>query len=290
MKRSDIPVLDDFRAFDAVARHGSVRAAADELHLTHSAVSRRVSKLAASLEAELIEPAGRGIQLTRSGERLAEATAEALGILGSAIKSIRAPDAPASLLLSCERSVAMRWLIPRLSDFQDQHPDLPLNLSVEGGNLNFEREEVSLAIRRLDFPLQPNWEVTRLCAEETGPVLAPALSARYSSGDFIGLATKTRPDAWQEWLANHPDSPRPREIRSYDHHFLMVEAAASGLGVALSPKILSVDDIERGRLIAPCGFSPDSTWYGLIDRGGNGPDHDQKQKLAAWLINEFKSI
>lgn len=184
----------------------------------------------------------------------------------------------------------MRWLIPRLSGFQDQFPDLPLNLSVGRGDTDLEREEVSLAIRRLDFPLQPNWGVTRLCAEETGPVLAPSVSAAYEPGDFVGLAARTRPDAWSDRLAHHPDHPKPREMRLYDHHFLMVEAAASGLGVATAPEILSVDDVARGRLIAPCGFTEDGTWYGLIDSQRTAAEASSKQNLVSWLTQEFASV
>jgi len=158
----------------------------------------------------------------------------------------------------------MRWLIPRLSDFQDRHPDLPINLSVGGGPFDFERDGVTLAIRRLDFPVDPQWRITTLFPETNGPVMKPDMLKGYRAGAFVGLGSKTRPKAWEQWLGTNASAPRPSEIRFFDHHFLMVEAAAGGLGVAMSPKVLAIDDIRKERLAAPQGFIPDGTSYGLI--------------------------
>ncbi|MBZ9811050.1 hypothetical protein LB532_24495 [Mesorhizobium sp. ESP-6-2] len=97
-----------------------------------------------------------------------------------------------------------------------------------------------------------------------GPVMSPQLMPAFASGEYVALGSKTRPDAWSHWLSIHSSAPRPREIRFYDHHFLIIEAAAAGLGVALSPMVLATDDIERERLIAPAGFDPDGSHYGLI--------------------------
>lgn len=89
-------------------------------------------------------------------------------------------------------------------------------------------------------------------------------------------------------MAFHPPSVRrPREIRFYDHHFLIVEAATAALGVALSPWVLATDDIDRGRLVAPAGFDPDESHYGLIWMGEtelSGKAHD----LALWLQAQCK--
>lgn len=264
MKRSDIPSLDDLRAFEVVARLGSVRAAAAELNLTHGAVSRRVSKLSEHLDIRLLEVDGRGLRLTEEGSRLAEATTDALSLVSAALEDIRKVDLSPPIVVSCERSVAMRWLIPRLSEFQDRHPEIDFHLSVGGGGFDFARDRITLAIRRLDFAIDANWQVERLIEEEVGPVMHPAMTDRFAAGDYVALAAKTRPDGWQKWSTAHPDAPKPRSTRFLDHHFLMVEAAASGLGVAMCPKIIAIDDIRKGRLTAPFGFHPDGSHYGVI--------------------------
>ena len=261
MKRSEIPSLDDLRAFETVARLGSVRAAGNELALTHGAVSRRVAKLTADLGFRLIEPDGRGIRLTAEGERLAGVASRAFGDIADVLREIRAGSARAPIILSCERSLAMRWLIPRLSAFQDKYPDIDVQLSTGGGALDFARDRVTLAIRRLDFPVDPEWTVIRLMAEQVGPVMVSSMRERFETGAYVALGSKTRPLAWQMWLDLRPDAPRPRATQLLDHHFLMVESALGGLGVALAPKAIAAAD---ARLEAPLGFDTDGTDYGLI--------------------------
>ncbi|WP_417453667.1 LysR family transcriptional regulator [Kiloniella sp.] len=264
MKRSEIPSLDDIRAFEAVARLGSVKAASEELALTHGAVSRRITKLSQEIGISLSEPDGRGIRITRDGEILSKAARNALDELSEAVATIKQDTSNSPIVLSCERSVAMRWLIPRLSHFQDRHPDVELHLSVGGGTLDFKRDSITLAIRRLDFPISPDWKVEVLMQEKIGPVMQPGMRVHFDNHNYIGLSSKTRPDAWKEWYSQQKSTPKPREIRPLDHHFLMIEAAANGLGVALCPYVLAIDDLEKGRLVAPLGFREDGSEYGLI--------------------------
>lgn len=280
MKRSEIPSLDDLRAFETVARLGSVRAAANELALTHGAVSRRVAKLTADLGFRLIEPFGRGVRLTPEGERLATSASSAFGEISDALREIRTGSVVPPIVLSCERSLAMRWLIPRLSAFQDKYPDIEVHLSTGGGPLDFVRDRVTLAIRRLDFPVDPEWTIIRLMAEQVGPVMVPSMRERFETGDYVALGSKTRPLAWQLWLDLRPDAPRPRATRLLDHHFLMMEAALGGLGVALAPKAIAAND---ARLAAPLGFDIDGTDYGLIYPTRTTMFDDVKA-LIDWLI------
>ncbi|MFT8763713.1 MAG: LysR substrate-binding domain-containing protein [Gluconobacter potus] len=285
MKRSDMPSLDDLRAFAAVVRLGSVRAAATELALTHGAVSRRVSKLADDLKLQLLEPDGRGVRPTRDGSRLAEAATDALKGIAAALTEIRSSSDAQPIGRPSERALAMRCLIPRLSDFQDRHPGIDVHLSTGGGALDFARDRITLAIRRLDFPLAPDWAVTTLAQEAVGPVMRPDLAQRFADGGYLALGSLTRPEAWKNWLVSRPDMPTPRDVRLYDHHFMMLEAAANGLGVALSPRIIAMDDIATGRLLAPAGFDTDGTSYGLIRPGGLEMT-DNVRALEKWVVKQ----
>lgn len=280
MKRSEIPSLDDLRAFETVARLGSVRAAANELALTHGAVSRRVAKLSSNLGFHLLEPHGRGVRLTPNGEKLSAVAVRAFSYIADVLREIRATSMRVPIILSCERSLAMRWLIPRLSGFQDRYPDIEVHLSTGGGPLDFVRDRVTLAIRRLDFPVDPEWTITRLMAERVGPVMLPHMRPRFVAGDYVALGSRTRPLAWQLWLVAHPDAPRPRATRLLDHHFLMVEAALGGLGVALAPRAIAADD---ARLEAPLGFDVDGSDYGLIHPRSEIIS-DDVAALIDWLI------
>ncbi len=290
MDRSEIPSLDDLRAFEATARLGSVRLAADSLALTHGAVSRRINKLADDIGVQLFERNGRGLRLTPAGETLNLTLSRFFGELTTTVQSLRATSIEkTALVLSCEPSVAVRWLIPRLAEFQLAHPNIALHLSVGGGLVNFRKNHVHLAIRRLDFTVPTAWNVRHLFPERVGPVMKRELISSFEQGDFLALGSKTRPDAWAQWLKSHPSASRPTEIRYYDHHSLIVEAAAAGLGVALSPLVLAVDDVERGALLAPLGFDPDGSQYGLLWTGPSelrGAELD----LAEWLTTQFGQL
>lgn len=265
MKRGEFPSLDDLRAFETTARLGSVRLAADSLALTHGAVSRRITKLSDDIGFRLFEKSGRGLRLTSAGEVLNLTLNRFFGELATTVESLRASNAQQNtLVLSCEPSLAMRWLIPRLGNFQEEHSNVALHLSVGGGPFDFRRDRIDLAIRRLDFPIPKSWYVQRLFAERVGPVMSPHLATAFEDGNYIALGSKTRPEAWSQWLAAHPSIRQPHEIRYYDHHSLIVAAACAGLGVALSPLVLATDDLQSERLIAPVGFDTDGSHYGLI--------------------------
>jgi len=288
MNRSEIPSLDNLRAFRTTARLGSVRLAAEDLALTHGAVSRRITRLSEDLGFRLFEKSGRGLRLTAAGETLNQTLDRCFSELETTIDSLRATHSRQNtLVLSCEPSVAMRWLISRLANFQGAHPDIALHLSVGGGAVEFRRDRIDLAIRRLDFALPETWHVQRLFAEKMGPIMRPELGPAFAAGNYIALGSKTRPDAWSRWLSAHPLAHRPTETRYYDHHFLIVEAASAGLGVALSPLVLASDDLENGRLIAPAGFDPDGSHYGLI-WAGNGELGDNAHAFAEWLHEESR--
>eukprot|EP00903_Cladosiphon_okamuranus_P001923 g1921.t1 len=290
MKRSALPYLDDLRAFETTARTGSIRAAADELALTHAAVSRRVSRLSEAVGAPLLERDGRGVRLTPEGEALRDACRRSFDDLTRTIDTIRETHQSdkGAVLLSCERSVAMRWLIPRLAEFEAKHPDVAVHLSVGGGALEARRNASSvLGLRRLDFPLDPAWTVRPLFPERVGPVMTGAMHAQFTNGDYVALVAGTRPEAWDTWLAAHPGAPRPKDRRELDHHFLVAEAASSGLGVGLLPEVVALDDIERDRLVAPYGFSTDGSRYGLIHRGALSA---QTEEVVRWLEEVSREI
>lgn len=287
MKRSDIPYLDDLRAFETTARCGTVRAAADELSLTHAAISRRINRLADMIGTPLFEREGRGLRLTTAGDQLADVCRRSFDDLSRAIATIREAQVTesAAILLSCERSVAMRWLIPRLSQFQDAHPEIAVHLSVGGGPVDSKQQWATLALRRLDFAIGDGWSVVPLFDESIGPVMSPDMRSDFDQSDYIALGSNTRPEAWDDWLRQHPDAPRPRERRMFDHHFLMVEAASSGLGVGLVPHIVALDDINRGRLVAPFGFDPDGSRYGVLH-----PSQSPLGESAALLLNWLRDM
>lgn len=282
MKLKSIPSLDDLRALDALARCGSIKGAGEELSLTHGAISRRITRLGEVIGKPITEARGRGVQLTQAGKIMAEATSEALARIEAGIEKTQDEQSTPALVVSCERSLAARWLIPRLNTFQEAYPDDPIHLSVGGGSLNFHREGVDVALRRIDFPIKPSWSVTHLFDEEMGPVIASGTAPELNSGNYIALGSRTREEGWSQWLKSHPEIPKPAEIRFLDHHFLVAEAAIAGLGVGLVPRMIALDAVENKQLSAPYGFDPDGSTYGLITPR-NRHQHPSLQLFQDWL-------
>ena len=118
------------------------------------AVSRRITKLSQDLGFTLFEKSGRGLRLTQAGETLNLTLGRFFAELAETVEKLRRTSTPQdAVVLSCEPSVAMRWLIPRLAQFQAAFPHFALHLSVGGGPIDFRRDRIDLAIRRLDFAI-----------------------------------------------------------------------------------------------------------------------------------------
>jgi DNA-binding transcriptional LysR family regulator len=289
MKNAPLPSLNALRVFEAAARSASFTRAAKELFVTHGAVSRQVAQLEDALGVALFERRNRRVFLTPAGEELSRVATDALGQISQAVERLRQPPERRPFVVSCERSLAMRWLIPRLRTFQDQYPDIYVHLSTGGGPMDFEGEFLGIAIRRADFPLDPGWDIAEILTEQIGPVCTPALAQTIETRDFVALHTRTRPDAWPRWRELSGQNLHPSEDRTLDHFFLSVQAAASGLGVAIGPFAIVADDLADGRLVAPFGFLPDGSSYVAISQSPFAED-SRKEILISWLRQEATAL
>ncbi|MGE8318775.1 MAG: LysR substrate-binding domain-containing protein [Comamonas sp.] len=288
-----LPPLNALRAFEAAARHGSLVRAAAELHVTHGAVSRQVRQLEAHLGLALFERRNRAIFLTRQGSELLVACSEALARLAEAVARLRAPEADAPLVLSCEPTIAMRWLIPRLPAFHARFAGRQLHLLAAGGPVDFARDRIDVALRRNDFAWAADCHVERVGPELMGPVCQPALAAqlrppqRGKAADAPrALHARTRPLAWKQWLAAHPAALRLGPPQHFEHFYLCLQAAGAGLGVALGSAYMVEDDCRDGRLAAPFGFAGDGSEYVLLSPTPIAADA-RRTALLDWLRDEM---
>jgi DNA-binding transcriptional LysR family regulator len=281
-KRSQLP-LTALRAFEAFARLGKMSLAADELCVTHGAVSRQVRSLEQTVGVKLTQGPRNGLKLTDAGERMARSLGRTFDELEKVFVDVRAAG-DRELHISCVGTLAMKWLIPRLPGFHNQRPELSIRVTEAYGPVDFAREPFDAAIRLTDRA--DGGAATPFLDNFHGPVMAPALV-----GGGVDLAClprlHTRPhrQAWDEWSRGLQVAlPEPPENREYDHLFYMLEAAVAGLGVGLSPWIYVANDIAAGRLVAPFGFTPTPAKFHLVI-----PDAPPKRGLAAfraWLIEE----
>lgn len=286
MPRS-LPSLNALRAFEAAARLGSMTAAADELHVTHGAVSRQVKQLERGLGQPLFHRAGTGLVLSDSGKRLLPVLTSAFDLMASGVA--QASRRPGShLTVSCLGTFTMRWLIPRLFAFRAAHPEIEIQLSANDGPVDFGRDGIDFAIRVERPPWPENMIVRPFIEEAVGPVLSASLQAELELRNPEDLAratllhTETRPRAWADWFSvTGCAEVAPAADQTFEHFYFMLQAAASGLGVAIGPKPVVEDDIAAGRLVAPFGFVKSGLSYVAMRPP---TDDDRAALFEEWLV------
>jgi LysR family glycine cleavage system transcriptional activator len=296
MHSGRLPPLGALRCFEAAARYESFTRAAEELHLTHGAVSRAVRSLEDDLGTALFERRSRRVFLTAAGGRLRDATAGAFAAISAVAMELRRHASVPPLVLSCEPTLLMRWLIPRLPTFHAAYPDIALHIAAGGGPVPFVRDGIDVAIRRNDFPFPAEAATALVMTEQIGPVCSPAVAKRLPAGSPIPdasallenlplLHTKTRPDAWARWaqLAD-VTLPSGRE-QIFEHFYFSLQAASAGLGIAIGPWALVRQEVEAGTLVAPLGFLKDGSAYHLLSRLPFGSDR-RIEALLAWLRDQ----
>ena len=301
MNHDRLPPLKSLQVFEAVARTGSVVRAADALHVTQGAVSKQLRLLEVELGVPLFERRNRGVHLTAAGAQLQQACAQALQLLAQGVQSVRRAAEAAPLVLSCEPTLAMHWLIPRLALLQAAHPQIRVHLVAAGGAVDFVRDRVDLAIRRSDIALAPDWQVHALAPEYMGPVATPAVwahlpakpakPARCAEAQVTALHSHSRPSAWPDWLAQQGRAGRSAlsalPAMWLEHFYLCLQAALSGLGVAVASVYMADAAVQAGSLQAPHGWSADGSQYLLIQAGQR---HSADAGIVAdWLRAQMRA-
>jgi LysR family glycine cleavage system transcriptional activator len=254
-----LPSLNGLRAFEAAARHMSFTRAADELHVTQTAISHQIRRLEEQLGKRLFVRGSRTLHLTRDAMDYLPAIRTAFDDLRRATVRLQRRDREGLLTVSTTASLAAKWLVTRVASFQDTHPEIEVRITTSSHLVDFQREEVDMAVRygRGNWPdLRTQW----LMAEDIFPVCSPALMkgpkplrrpedlAHHSL-----LHTTIGREDWQLWLtaAELPVSLALRRGLSFDQGFMALQAAMDGLGVALSSKSFVEADIASGRLVIP---------------------------------------
>lgn len=287
-----LPPLNTLRVFHAAARNQAFGKAAETLHVTHGAVSRQIRLLEDALGVALFERRNRAVFLTDAGRQLFEVTSALFEQLATGLAKLRQPAADAPLVLSCEPTIAMMWLIPRLPDFQRAHPGVQVHLYAAGGPVDFAAQGVDVALRRNDFDWDAALHAERVCEEWTGPVCRPGLlgaaGADPAAADWGGasaLSSATRPQAWRHWARAAGVKPPRRAGPAYEHFYLSLQAAAAGLGVAIGSALMACDALRDRRLQAPCGFARDGSAYVLLSPRPC-PEDPRAAAFLEWLRRE----
>jgi len=292
-----LPSLELIRGFEAAARLSSFTRAAEELFITQSAVSRQVQALEEHLGTALFERRHRNIRLTHAGELLYRAANQALLILGDTATRIRQEGTQRSVTVSCTFGFASLWLVPRLMDFRELHPDVDVRIAANNKIIDLERERMEIAVRYGTADLVPTG-TPRLFGEEVFPVCSPALLerrgkrltvpsdlARHVLLHHEGAERHWPTGSWGAWLeAVQLSQLRPAGSLRFDQYDQLIQAAIEGQGVALGIGALVKRHLRQGRLVAPFEQKSSSPrgYYLVVARHAAG--RSEVASFRTWLM------
>ncbi len=292
----NLPPIGAVRMFEAAARSLSFKAAAEELHVTPSAISHGVRSLEEWLSTQLFEREPRGLKLTEAGAGFLQPVQEAFEGLAAAGAKLPGKKAAGALSVSVPPTFGSRWLIPRLARFSERYPDIRVTIDTEHRQLDLAVAGVDLAIRMAPaHGTGGTW--LRLVRETFIPVCSPALRETYKGlaaeeivrkAPLIHVTTVTEDWAW--WFRQTMGiDETPNRAFAFDTIRMAVDGALQGLGVVLGRRPLIDDDLTAGRLV-DIGASPQNgdTCYWLV-----GEEITFKRADALvfrrWLIDELRT-
>jgi LysR family glycine cleavage system transcriptional activator len=290
------------RAFEAVARRLSFRAAAEELFLTQSAISRQIQSLEEELGAPLFTRGTRHVALTGDGQTLLAAVTPALQRLDAGVRQIRSSRGRRGVNVGTFASFASLWLIPRIEAWQRAQPELDIRIDTSDRMHDLDDPEVQILVRYTDAASAPPGSI-RLFGETITPVVSPHLAEQAARGAApplgvpADLARHTlleeddhRPSAqylsWRGWLASQGvPKLEPKRWIYLNFTYQQVQAALAGQGVALGRIALIGESLSRGELIEPFGAagrmrSPFAYWLIIAPARRDQPE---VQRLAEWV-------
>ncbi|WP_375312430.1 transcriptional regulator GcvA [Bradyrhizobium sp. A5] len=288
-----LPSLNGLRAFEAAARHLSFTLAASELNVTQTAISHQIRRLEEELGIRLFIRQNRALALTPEARDYLPGVRAAFNDLRLATDRLLRKDDDKVLTVSTLASLAAKWLLPRLTDFQEQHPGIDVRITTSTSLVDFQRDNVDAAIRygRGQWPgLRADW----LMADELFPVCSPSLlrgdKPLRKPEDLRGYpllhTSNANSDDWRLWLtaAGLPVDIARQPGITFDMIFMTIQAAIDGIGVAMGRTSYVQDDIAKGRLVVPfkIALPADAGFYLVAPEGRR-----EAPKLTAfrtWMI------
>ncbi|SCB11066.1 LysR substrate-binding domain-containing protein [Rhizobium lusitanum] len=286
-----LPPLNALRAFDAVARRGSILKAADELGVVRGAVRQQLNVLEAHFGVSLFDRENGRLVLTAKGRAFADSIGVAFGILARASAELSAGNRR-SIRLGVPSAFAVWWLMPRGADLQVALQDIDIDIvPMAAVEPLARRPDLEAVIMGGEY--RPTRDITavRFMEDEFGPVAIAEVAARLglaagvpALAGAVALGSRSAPSLWNDWFAESGHAPvRFAGNREFEDLLLAIGAARSGLGVAIAPRTAIGEDLERGTLVAPYGFIRRPAGYSLSIRSGDAKD-PALARLADWLI------
>lgn len=281
--------LNGLRAVEAVARHGSLSGAAEELGVSSSAVSQQVTRAEKQIGKTIFQRTHEGLVPTEFGAVFIRKLSAGFRELSQAV-ALTDDSTTGVLVVSVAPVFASRWLVPRLGGLYAKHPEIHLRIETSARLVDFNRSDVDLAIRMGDGEW-PDVRAELLFAQRVFPVCAPAVGKKLESFGDIAAQSIIRDASsiftWEQWFALRGAAPVPL-LRGcvYDDPALCLEAALAGQGVTLAWDLLVADALADGRLTAPFGAgAPSGIGYYLAMPAGRRVSA-RASAFKCWIFEE----
>lgn len=286
-----IPSLQTLRAFEAAGRLQSYSRAAEELGLTHGAVSHRIRELELRLGRQLFQRVANTMVLTSAGQELQVKVRQSLSLLEQAFAdpNPRKPSVDRPLVITAVPSLASTWLFSRLGEFRTARPDIDIALRVTEALSDYRKEGIDLGVR-LGGGGWPGLNAVKLFDEALTPVCTPAYRDRLQlqKPEDLQRATLLR-NTWTPWArwfkAAGLDWPEPKTGPSFDDSPLLLRAALQGDGVALGRHWLAVDELRTGRLVTPFDLAVRDDFSYWLAWSSRGAAHPHAEAFRDWLTD-----
>lgn len=291
--RRFLPSMSLLTAFEAAARLESFTAAAEELSISQSAVSRQIRLLEEQIGSQLFVRDKQTVRLSESGGAYAREIREALRRIGNASLNLRANPHGGTLNLAILPTFGTRWLAPRLFRFLDQHPGVTINLSTRLSPFDFRNDPFDAAIHFGDGPWGGT-EGVELMSEAVVPVASPDFVLRHrieQPADLMDLPLlhlASRPDQWERWFRTHGVAVKRLRGMLLDQFATAAQAAGSGLGLALLPAFLIEGDLARGDLVTALDAPMLSEQRYFLIWPSEHDEHRPLKFFREWIISEAR--
>ena len=291
-----LPSLNALRSFEAAARYESFTRAAEELHVTQSAVSQQVKALETELGVKLFGRERQRLKITPAGRDYLIVIREALDHIGVGTERLVQRQNAGVLTVSTSLDFAAKWLVHRLARFAAAHPDIDLRVSATMHAIDFAREDIDVVVRHGDGNW-PGLEATQLCAERIFAICSPKLLAGRNRlqrpADVLKwplLRLEDQSKAWERWFAlAGVVAPEQLPGPVLNRASMLIDAAIDGQGIALARTTLAAWDLISGRIVRPFDLSwrpADTYWIVSPKAAASIP------KIAAfrqWLLAEAET-
>lgn len=291
-----IPPLNPLHVFEVVARAGSLTRAADELHISQSAVSRQIAVLEGYLNVRLFQRERRGVTLTPLGAAYLRDIGPAFALIASGTERLLAEASGGPLRVRTYATFVAKWLLKRLPDFQSRHPEIEVRIATAVPEVDFDKDAADVAIQ-FGHGQWPKADAELLFFDEIEPVCSPALlkgRRRLERIDDLAgmrlLHAHYRRADWPDWLAavGRSDLLGTAREMTFPSSMFAYQAAIDGVGVAMGQTLLLQQEFESGQLTRPFRrpIQRDAAYY-LLTAASQTPSV-KVRAFRRWLLDEVR--